>query len=452
MKKKLLNKTNTLIVTGQAGKSFGSYLLGEIKINYSKYFYIFALFFLFSILVSYRVVITRQTLYFDMFFVYSTLTFATLTIKYLGSTLHFTDRWAKYRPRKWPDIDIIIPAYNEGKAIYDTVYSITKANYPKDRINIVLVNDGSKDDTLKYIDLAVKDFANMKIVRINFKKNKGKKEAMAEGIRRIESDTIIFIDSDSSIDPNCLKEIVRPFSKDKKIGAVSGHALVSNADANLLAKMQEIRYFNAFRSAKALESLLGFVSCCPGCCSAYKREAILPIMKAWLNQSFLGVKCMYGDDRSLTNLVLKSRWKAVYNEKAVAYTIVPTTLKQYNKQQIRWKKSWLRESVVVLSFVWKRNPFTAFLMIADTLTPFLAPIIIARIMFVYSVNNFNGFAYYMIGILIFATCLGLLYRVHNNRGNKWLKGALFSSLIAILTFWQLPYALMTLRDSKWGTR
>ena len=292
----------------------------------------------------------------------------------------------------------------------------------------------------------------MKIVRINFKKNKGKKEAMAEGIRRIESDTIIFIDSDSSIDPNCLKEIVRPFSKDKKIGAVSGHALVSNADANLLAKMQEIRYFNAFRSAKALESLLGFVSCCPGCCSAYKREAILPIMKAWLNQSFLGVKCMYGDDRSLTNLVLKSRWKAVYNEKAVAYTIVPTTLKQYNKQQIRWKKSWLRESVVVLSFVWKRNPFTAFLMIADTLTPFLAPIIIARIMFVYSVNNFNGFAYYMIGILIFATCLGLFYRVHNNRGNKWLKGALFSSLIAILTFWQLPYALMTLRDSKWGTR
>jgi hyaluronan synthase len=205
-------------------------------------------------------------------------------------------------------------------------------------------------------------------------------------------------------------------------------------------------------SAKALESLLGFVSCCPGCSSAYRRSAILPIMTPWLEQSFLGVRCTYGDDRSLTNLVLKTGWKTVYNEKAVVYTIVPTTFNKYNKQQIRWKKSWLRESIVVLSFVWKRNPFTAFLMIADTLTPFFAPIVIARIVFVYSITNHHGLLYYTIGIIIFATCLGLFYRIHNYRGKNWLKGALFSSLIAILTFWQLPYALMTLKDSKWGTR
>lgn len=428
------------------------YFVDEIKSGYKKYFFIFCLFFLFTILVVYRYQVMKVVHPFDLFFIYSTLTFSVLIIRYFGSIFHRTERWAKYHPRKWPILDIIIPAYNEGELIYDTVKSITKANYPIERLNIILVNDGSKDDTLKYINLAIKNFSDLNITRINFRKNRGKKGAMAEGIRRTTSEFVVFIDSDSSIDPDCLKEIIRPLFKDKRIGAVSGHALVLNSETNLLAKMQEIRYFNAFRSAKALESLLGFVSCCPGCCSAYRREAITPVIKTWLDQSFLGVKCTYGDDRSLTNLVLKNRWKAVYNEKAVVYTFVPTTFKKFNQQQLRWKKSWLRESVVVLSFIWKRNPFTAFLMIVDTVTPFFAPIIIARVLFVHSFTNSSGFISYLLGVLIFATCLGLFYRLHNVHSKKWWRGAVFSSIIALLTFWQLPYALMNLRDSKWGTR
>ncbi len=75
---------------------------------------------------------------------------------------------------------------------------------------------------------------------------------MAAGIERTDSDFLVFVDSDSALETDCLKEILRPFFADDSIGAVSGHALVLNADESVLTKMQEIRYFNSFRSAKAL--------------------------------------------------------------------------------------------------------------------------------------------------------------------------------------------------------
>jgi hyaluronan synthase len=364
---------------------------------------IFVLVFILGILTMYRVRVMSAAGGFDLFFLYSTLTFSTLLVRYVGSVFHLSDRWSEYAPAEWPAIAVIIPAYNEGPAVYRTIESIAQADYPADRLEVVVVDDGSSDDTGFHIAHAVRDFGQIGGQYLRFEQNRGKKEAMAAGIRASNADYLVFVDSDSSVDSQALKEIVRPFFKEPRIGAVSGHALVANSEANLLAKMQEIRYLNAFRSAKALESLLGFVSCCPGCCSAYRRRALLPIMDAWLEQSFLGVKCTYGDDRSLTNFVLKDRWKTVYNQAAVVYTIVPDTLAKFNKQQLRWKKSWLRESVVVLSFAWRKNPLTAFLMIVDTVTPFFAPYIVVRALVVYSVTNRGALAVYLTGVVLFAT-------------------------------------------------
>jgi len=417
-----------------------------------RYWYIFWLLFLFAILINYRWQVLKTATTFNLFVLYATLTFGSFGVKYFGSLFHFTGRWSRFEPDEWPAVDIIIPAYNEGQAVFHTVASIAAIDYPKDKVTVVLVDDGSKDDTLEHINRAAAAFTDLRVMVIAQEKNMGKKEAMAAGINRTTSDYLVFVDSDSYLNPDCLKEIIRPFFSNEIIGAVSGHALVQNADRSVLTKMQEIRYFNAFRSAKALESLLGFVSCCPGCCSSYRREAVLPVMSAWLGQKFLGVNCTYGDDRSLTNQVLKTRWKTVYNERAVVYTIVPDTLRKWNRQQLRWKKSWLRESVVVLSFAWRKNPLTAGLMFVDTVTPFLAPLIIVRVLFLYTVVNRGTSLKYIVGITVFATCIGLFYRIHNPTGRRWWRGALFSSFLALVTFWQLPYALATLRDSRWGTR
>ena len=86
--------------------------------------------------------------------------------------------------------------------------------------------------------------------------------------------------------------------------------------------MQAVRYFVAFRVCKAAESIFGAVTCCSGCFSAYRREAIAPVLERWENQRFLGRPATYGDDRSLTNFVLR-KWKVTYDELARSRTIVP---------------------------------------------------------------------------------------------------------------------------------
>lgn len=431
---------------------FTELLKTELKERFLTYIYVFFLFLALFFILYYKFVASSNANFLDLFYLYSVLTLTGMLIKYAGSIFHPTNRWGKYRPYKWPEIDVIIPGYNEGEAVFETAKSVVRANYPKDRVNIVLIDDGSTDDTWKFMQLAKKTFPNRRITTIKFRTNKGKKEAMATGFRRSSGKYIIFIDSDSKINKECLKELVRPYGKSPKIGAVSGHALVWNHDKNLLTKMQEIRYFNSFRSAKATESLLGFVSCCPGCCSSYDRESMKKVLKPWLSQSFLGVNCTYGDDRSLTNKILQSGKETVYNEKAIALTIAPETMKKFMKQQLRWKKSWARESVVVMSFVWKRSILVGFMMAIDTITPFFAPIVIARVLFWDITTNQASFLTYGIGIMVFAACLGLFYKIHNPARTKWLAGALYSSFVSLLLFWQLPYALLTLRDNKWGTR
>jgi hyaluronan synthase len=164
-----------------------------------------------------------------------------------------------------------------------------------------------------------------------------------------------FIDSDSFVEKNTAREIVKYFI-DGKVGAVAGHTFVANAEKNLLTKMQSVRYFIAFKAYKSAEALFGTVTCCSGCCSAYRRSYILPFINEWRNQRFLGVKCTYGDDRSLTNYLLRRGYKTVFSPTATAHTFVPETVSQYLRQQLRWKKSWFRENLMAGLFIWKRNP------------------------------------------------------------------------------------------------
>lgn len=149
----------------------------ELKTNYSTYIYVYLMFTAIIFVVNYKIQSTSRSSFSDIFYLYSILTLSVTLVKYVGSIFHPTNRWAKYRPYKWPEIDVIIPGYNEGVAVYETVKSVVKANYPKDRMKIVLIDDGSSDDTWRHMRRAKKDFPNQNIVAIKFKKNKGEKRS-----------------------------------------------------------------------------------------------------------------------------------------------------------------------------------------------------------------------------------------------------------------------------------
>jgi hyaluronan synthase len=359
---------------------------------------------------------------------------------------------SKFDPHYLPTISFGIPSKNEGENIRETIVRIAQSDYPKDKFDIIAINDGSTDNTLAEMYAAQKIAKEMgvTVTVINWRKNRGKRDGMAECAYRSSGDLIVYIDSDSFVEPSTARELAKYFV-DPKVAAVAGHGFVANEEANYLTKMQAVRYFVAFKAYKGSESLFGSVTCCSGCCSAYRRSALLEIIDPWLKQKFLGVQCTYGDDRSLTNFLLRRNYSTLYAPEAIAYTIVPDTLSKFMKQQLRWKKSWIRENTIAATFMWKRNIVTSLSFYLGFILPLVAPAVVVRALMIQPIaNGILPFAY-IIGLGLMATIYGLYYYIYTG-DRKWTYGVLFATFYTLVLIWQLPYAIISLRDGRWGTR
>jgi hyaluronan synthase len=350
-----------------------------------------------------------------------------------------------------PQIAIVMPSFNEQEAIGQSLRSLLELDYPIDKLQLIAVDDGSSDDTLAEMR-RVADSAPGRVSVIDFPENRGKRAAMAAGIRASDAEVIVFVDSDSVVAPDALRALVQPFA-DPRVGAVCGHANVLNLRDSWLTRMQGVRYFVAFRVVKAAESVFGAVTCCSGCFSAYRREAILPRMAWWESQTFLGVESTFGDDRSLTNCVLRD-WRVVYEKRAVSHTIVPTTFRGFLKQQTRWKRSWTRESLLVARFIWRKHPVAAFFTYLSILLPLIAPIAALHAL-VWGPLLHGGTLplVYLAGIYSLAMVYSLYYVLFQDEYSLvWLYGVLFVFFYLAVMLWQTYYAIFTCRTASWGTR
>jgi hyaluronan synthase len=287
---------------------------------------------------------------------------------------------------------------------------------------------------------------------IAFPENRGKRIAMAAGIRATNAEIVAFVDSDSELDPDALRRLVQGFA-DPRVGAICGHANVLNVAESWLTRMQAVRYFVAFRVVKAAESVFGTVTCCSGCFSAYRRAAILPRLAWWERQRFLGRRSTFGDDRSLTNCVLRD-WRIRYEGTAISRTIVPATFRQFMRQQLRWKRSWTRESLIVGSFVWRKHPFAALSTYVGILLPIVAPLVAARAVALRPLLGDGGPPLvYLLGVYGMAVAYGLYYAVRHDRYDTlWIFGVVFCFFYIVFLLWQTYWAMLTARTAEWGTR
>jgi hyaluronan synthase len=275
---------------------------------------------------------------------------------------------------------------------------------------------------------------------------------MAAGIAATDAEIVVFVDSDSSLEPDAMRVLVQGFA-DPAVGAVAGHADVLNVRESWLTRMQAVRYYVAFQVIKAAESVFGAVTCCSGCFAAYRREAIMPHLRAWEHQRFLGRASTYGDDRSLTNHVLRG-WKVRYEAAAVSHTIVPPTMSKFLRQQIRWKRSWTRESLIVGRFIWRRSPLASVWAYLGIALPLVAPLVAVRaIAWQPLVVGAGAPLVYLIGIYAMALVYGLYYGLRHGRYDTlWVFGVLFVFFYLAFLLWQTWYAILTSRNSSWGTR
>jgi hyaluronan synthase len=360
-------------------------------------------------------------------------------------------RFSLFPDKKYePPVTFVIPCKNEEKDIANTVEKCFEADYPTEKMEVIVINDGSTDGTLNVLQNLQKKFENLTV--INFEKNRGKRHAMAEGFRRARGEIIVQMDSDSYIVPETFREIVAPFQH-PEIAGVCAHADPTNADKNIITRMQAAYYFTSFRILKAAESTYLSVFCLSGCASAYRKSATLPVLDDWLNEKFLGLPATWGDDRSLTSWLLKDGHSTVYTDRALAKTIVPDSVRTLFKQQLRWKKSWIVNAFLTGKFIWKTQPFVSAiyyfpLIFVSFVTPFMA----FRAM-VWAPLVHQAFPWHQIaGILLVTAILAAYYRFLDRKNTHWPYLFLWSTLnlaaLAFVMFW----ALIKIQDRGWGTR
>ncbi len=389
-----------------------------------------------------------QVMFSNLFFgIYSTCVTAYILSRFLFSLFYRSKPDAGIEPH----VAIVMPGFNEQEAIAASLTSLLELRYPPEKLELVAVNDGSTDATLAEMQ-RVADGAPGRVQVIDFPENRGKRAAMAAGIRATSAEVIVFVDSDSVVEPDALRKLVQPLA-DTRVGAVCGHANVLNVRDTWLTRMQAVRYFVAFRVVKAAESVFNAVTCCSGCFSAYRREAIMERLEWWEGQTFLGVESTFGDDRSLTNCVLRD-WRVLYEKNAVSHTIVPSTFRAFVKQQTRWKRSWTRESLMVSRFIWRKHPIAAVFTYLSIVLPLIAPIAALHSIF-WGVIVHNGSLplIYIAGIYALAVVYSLYFVLfQENYSVIWLYGILFVFFYLAIMLWQTYYAIATCRTAAWGTR
>jgi hyaluronan synthase len=335
-----------------------------------------------------------------------------------------------------------------------SIYAALASDYPADRLEIICIDDGSKDDTWTYIERAQQRFPNL-IKAIRFPKNKGKKEGLYAGFSQGTGDYFVTIDSDSVIHPDTIKQVIAPMVHDRRVGAVAGNVKVYNRFRSLLARMLAVRFVLAFDFLRASQSMYGFVTCTPGALSAYRRDAILPIMEEWRHQTFLGKPANIGEDRALTNCVARQGYYSVYQRTARVDTVVPETYKGLCKMYLRWDRSNFRESWVQLSFLFKKyRQQDRILPILDFfITQFEFPLtylFVGLMVFSFVVNPILMVKFLAgLGVL---TLVYMYYYIHQERDGEYVYGILYAYFAFFALYWVQPYALITLKNDRWLTR
>lgn len=352
-----------------------------------------------------------------------------------------------------PSVTIIIPCFNEEKFITRTIRCALDQNYPEEKLSVIVVDDGSRDKSVERVRefqaLASRYIDPKRLKVVIHEKNQGKRHVMATGARAADSELLVFVDSDSFLESDAVRQLVQPL-RNPKVGAVCGRCEVENKWTNAVTKMQAVRYFIAFQIFKGAESVFDAVTCLSGPLSCYRRALVLEYLEPWLNQTFFGLPATFGDDRSLTNFILPHH-RVVYQHDSVCTTIVPSTVKQFLTQQMRWKRSWLRESLRAGKFMWRTEPFMALSFYAGLILPVLAPVVVLRaFVFIPVVYGFFPVTF-IIGFVMMAMLVSATYLILK-RNRMWIYGGIFCLFYLTVLLWQMLPAVFTFWKAEWGTR
>ena len=410
---------------------------------------------------------------------------------------------------KKPLVSIIVPVKNEEGNIRNCVQSCLNSSYTNKEV--IIINDGSTDGTSAILDEMRKEVGpGSKLQIIHLSKSVGKKVAIEAGSQIAKGEFYVMMDSDCDLASDAVDHAIKIFYSDHRVGAVTGHARVRDATkGNTLIKIEDVWFDGQFRLLKGMETSFSSLTCCSGALSIYRRDAVHQYIHAWAHDHFLGIENFkFATDRRLTAYVLgakpediwkakkndmgeqvnnnsidnynipilqtgkddlntmrsssdpdqeepkkkdrrKYAWRLVYSPSVRVTAGVPDTLMALIRQQIRWRKSFIRSLPATGGIYWRRPFYAAFLYYLVLSLKLLRPLIVIKVVLLVLSGDIVTALFYITGIMYTGMLYGIDSRLRNPGYPLWLYRPLFTFLSTFIFSWLLFYAAITIRKESW---
>jgi hyaluronan synthase len=440
--------------------------------------------------------------------IYSILTSFVLFNVLFISYFRYKDPYLKVFDKKIPEnekplVSIVVPVKNEEADITMCIQSCINQTYKKKEI--IVIDDGSTDKTGSILDEIKNDNPSTNLRIVHLKESVGKKKAIEAASKIAKGEIYAFMDSDCDMAHDAAEKAVQLFCSDKQLGALTGHGRVKNRHAggfrdHFLEKLQDVYADGACRAQKGMESVFSSVTCCAGSLSFYRRDAIQDFIPQWARDRFLGMEFKFATDRRMTAHVLSTRppllsyssthqsqtampivgsegytsksmlsndsesvesnsdgkqevngyWKVLYSQNIKVNIGVPPTLDSLVKQQVRWRKSFIRSLFAAGGIFWKRPFYVALLYYLQTSMKFIRPYIVATtVVFMPLMGDYITPIVWFAGVLFTGMIYAVDFRLRNPGDRNWLYRPFFTLLSTYVYTWLLIYAAITIKKTGW---
>lgn len=241
----------------------------------------------------------------------------------------------------YPTVTIMVPCYNEEKSLEKTIKSLLSLDYPKDKLTIFIIDDGSRDGTWNLMQ----QYNGHPNIKIFHKENGGKHTALNLGLKNLQSEFVGCLDADSFVHPQALKRIMNTFESNSKIMAVAPSILVFNPK-NIIQTVQRVEY----EMANYVKKMLGFIGgihVTPGPFSIFKKKVfdeLGPYRKA------------HNTEDQEIGLRMQEHWyKIDACPDAYVYTNSPDSIMKLHRQRIRWIYGFIRNLIDYRRLLFKKR-------------------------------------------------------------------------------------------------
>lgn len=234
---------------------------------------------------------------------------------------------------KYPFVTIMVPAHNEAKVIGKTVISLLQFDYPKNRYEIIVINDNSSDNSAEILKGIQDEYPDRNLIVINTDKTtggKGKSNALNIGFNSSKGELIAIYDADNTPEKTALRYLVRAIIKDDKLGAVIGKFRCRNKNRNLLTRFINIESLAFQWMAQAGRWQIGNLCTIPGTNFVIRRN-LIESMGGWDTKAIT-------EDTEISFRLYRMGYKIKFMPLAVTWEQEPQTLKVWFKQRSRWSK------------------------------------------------------------------------------------------------------------------